>query len=417
MKTIKRLFYLAIILGGIGGGVWYGFLRTPETRYVYRTQPVTRGTITATVGATGKVNAVEMVDIGTQVSGTIKEIYADYNSTVKKGQLLALLDPAVLQSQVDQAKAGLALAKAGVTSAAASLADANRTYSRNKELWGRNLIAKSELDNAETSLSLARATVAESNARVVQAEASLKQAQTNLGYTRIVSPVDGVVISRQVDVGQTVAASLQTPTLFSVARDLTQMQIEASIDEADIGRIAEGQQAVCKFDAWPKLSFEGTVTQVRLNPEIISNVVTYTVVLKIANADMKLKPGMTANISIVTERRDDVLKVAAAALRFAPPADALPQEKKENDAVASPLGMPRSPFRGGSRNRGGEQEQQMVWVVENGKLTGSIPIGEQGISDRTWVEVVNSYLKEGQELAVSFSKEEAASGTALAGTR
>lgn len=422
MKTIKRLIYVLVIVGGIGGGVWYRFFREQPVHYVYMTQPVTRGPITATVSATGKVNAVEMVDVGTQVSGTIKEIYADYNSAVKKGQLIALLDPDVLQSQVDQARASLALAKAGVVSAKASVTDATRTFNRNKELWGRNLIAKSDLDSAETSLSLARANLAENNARVVQAEASLKQSETNLGYTRIVSPVDGVVISRQVDVGQTVAASLQTPTLFSIARDLTQMQIEASIDEADIGRIAEGQKASCKFDAWPKETFEGTVTQIRLNPEIVSNVVTYTVIFKVNNTEMKLKPGMTANLTVVTEKRDDVLKIAAAALRFSPPSDAIPKEERagessaESQGVASPLGMPRFPGRnrGGSNGTGGEQ---VVWVVENGKLVGSIPIEEQGISDRTWVEIPNARLKEGQELAVSFTKDATGSGAALAGTK
>jgi HlyD family secretion protein len=360
-----------------------------------------------------------MVEVGTQVSGTIREIYVDYNSSVKKGQVIALLDPDVLMSQVEQAKASLTLAEAGVTSSRASVTDATRSWTRNKELWGRNLIAKSELDASETALTLAKANLAESSARVVQAKAQLRQAETNLGYTKIVSPVDGVVISRQVDVGQTVAASLQTPTLFSIARDLTQMQIEASIDEADIGRIAEGQKAECRFDAWPKQTFEGTVTQVRLNPEIVSNVVTYVVVLKVSNEEMKLKPGMTANVTVVTEQRDDVLKVPAAALRFTPPSDAVAagDQKQEKDAggVASPLGMPRMPPRGGRGQS--KNDEVMVWVVENGRLVGSLPVGTQGISDRTWVELVDTNLREGQELAVAFSKEEGASGTALAGTK
>jgi HlyD family secretion protein len=243
----------------------------------------------------------------------------------------------------------------------------------------------------------------------------LKQAEANLGYTKIVSPVDGVIISRQVDVGQTVAASLQTPTLFSIARDLTQMQIEASIDEADIGRIEEGQKAVCKFDAWPKLEFEGVVTQVRLAPEIVSNVVTYTVILKVDNTDMKLKPGMTANVTVITEKRDNVLKVAAAALRFSPPADAVPprDDSESERRAVSPIGLPRFP-RGG---RGGGENAPAVWLVENGRLAGSLSVGEQGLSDRTWVEVLNSPLKEGQELAVSYAKEDSAPGATFAGTR
>ncbi|MDR3264969.1 MAG: hypothetical protein LBT15_03060, partial [Synergistaceae bacterium] len=175
------------------------------------------------------------------------------------------------------------------------------------------------------------------------------------------------------------------------------------------------QKAECKFDAWPKRVFEGTVTQIRLNPEIVSNVVTYTVVLKVGNAEMKLKPGMTANVTIVTERRDDVLKIPAAALRFSPPVDAVPAEKTTDAGVASPLGMPRFPRGGsGTQARSGEQ---VVWLVEQGRLAGSLPVGDQGISDRTWVEIMNSHLMEGQELAVSFSKETSASGVALAGTK
>jgi HlyD family secretion protein len=416
---LKKTLYLLLSVGIIAGGAWWFFFRAEPVRYVYRTQPVTVGSVTATIGATGKVNAVEMVEVGTQVSGTIQELYVDYNSAVKKGQLIALLDPDVLQSRVEEAKAALALAQAGVTRAKASVADSERAFKRAKELMARDLIAKSELDAAETALLLARASLAESGARVVQAKAGLKQAEANLGYTKIVSPVDGVVISRKVDVGQTVAASLQTPTLFSIARDLTQMQIEASIDEADIGRIAEGQKAICKFDAWPKLEFEGTVTQVRLAPEIVSNVVTYTVVLKVDNSNMKLKPGMTANVTVVTEKRDDVLKIAAAALRFSPPADAVPsQEKKEKAGeerpTASPIGLPRMP-RGG--RGGGGENTPVVWLVENGRLVGSLSVGEQGLSDRTWVEVLNSPLKEGQELAVSYAKEDSAPGATFAGTR
>ena len=406
MKVLKLLLFGAIA-AGIAWGVWYGYFRDGGTEYVYRTQPVTRGSISATVSATGSVNPVEMVDVGTQVSGTIKEIYVDYNSRVTKGQLVAMLDTDMLQSRVDEVKASLALAQARVTSAKASAADADRTFRRNKELWERNLIARSELDAAETKLSLARASLAEHNAQVVQAKASLKQAETSLGYARIVSPVDGVVIARKVDVGQTVAASLQTPTLFSIARDLTRMQIEASVDEADIGRIAEGQRAICRFDAWPDTTFEGTVTQVRLKSTVVSNVVTYTVIIRVDNSELKLKPSMTANVTIVTEEKKDVLKVPAAALRFTPPGDVLAAlsapsgTEKEEKGAGSIMGLP--PMRRRNGNRSDDEDEPVVWVVENGKIMGSVPVGEQGISDRTWVEVSDSQLEEGQELAVSFS--------------
>ena len=405
MKVFKMLSFGAIA-AGIAWGVWYGFFRDEGTEYVYRTQPVTRGSISATVSATGSVNPVEMVDVGTQVSGTIKEIYVDYNSRVTKGQLIAMLDTDMLQSRIEEAKAALALAQARTTSAKASVADADRTFKRNKELWGRDLIARSELDAAETKLSLARASLAENNAQVVQAKASLKQAETSLGYARIVSPVDGVVIARKVDVGQTVAASLQTPTLFSIARDLTRMQIEASVDEADIGRIAEGQRAICRFDAWPDTTFEGTVTQVRLKSTVVSNVVTYTVIIRVDNSELKLKPSMTANVTIVTEEKKDALKVPAAALRFTPPGDVLAafaaaSGTEQEEGEGSIMGLP--PMRRRNGVRSGDEDEPVVWVVEDGKIVGSVPVGEQGISDRTWVEVLNTQLKEGQELAVAFS--------------
>ncbi len=405
MKVFKMLSFGAIA-AGIAWGVWYGFFRDEGTEYVYRTQPVTRGSISATVSATGSVNPVEMVDVGTQVSGTIKEIYVDYNSRVTKGQLIAMLDTDMLQSRIEEAKAALALAQARTTSARASVADADRTFKRNKELWERDLIARSELDAAETKLSLARASLAENNAQVVQAKASLKQAETSLGYARIVSPVDGVVIARKVDVGQTVAASLQTPTLFSIARDLTRMQIEASVDEADIGRIAEGQRAICRFDAWPDTTFEGTVTQVRLKSTVVSNVVTYTVIIRVDNSELKLKPSMTANVTIVTEEKKDALKVPAAALRFTPPGDVLAafaaaSGTEQEEGEGSIMGLP--PMRRRNGNRSDDEDEPVVWVVEDGKIVGSVPVGEQGISDRTWVEVLNTQLKEGQELAVAFS--------------
>ncbi len=418
MKVLKMLLFGAAA-AGIAWGVWYVYFRDGGAEYVYRTQPVTRGSISATVSATGSVNPVEMVDVGTQVSGTLKEIYVDYNSRVTKGQLVATLDTDMLQSRVDEAKASLALAQARVTSARASAADADRTFKRNKELWSRNLIARSELDAAETKLSLARASLAEHNAQVVQARASLKQAETSLGYARIVSPVDGVVIARKVDVGQTVAASLQTPTLFSIARDLTRMQIEASVDEADIGRIAEGQKAICRFDAWPDTTFEGTVTQVRLKSTVVSNVVTYTVIIRVDNSELKLKPSMTANVTIVTEEKKDVLRVPAAALRFTPPNDVLAAlsaasgAEQEERGSGSIMGLP--PMRRRNGNRSDDGDEPVVWVVEGGKLVGSVPVGEQGISDRTWVEVSNTQLEEGQELAVAFSTAGAAGAAVAAG--
>jgi HlyD family secretion protein len=418
-KTTKILFLILIFAAAAYAG--FRFFGPAEAAYVYRTQPVTRGTVTSGISATGKVNAVEMVEVGTQVSGTIKEIFADYNSPVKKGQLLALLDPDVLLSKIEENKASLAVAQAGVVKARAEVINAQRSDARNRELWERKLIARSDMESAETQLMVARASLAEANSRVLQARESLKQAETNLKYTKITSPIDGVVISRQVDVGQTVAASLQTPTLFSIAKDLTRMQVEANIDEADIGRVREGQRAVCRFDSWPQDSFEAVVAQKRLSPETVSNVVTYVVILKIDNEEGKLMPGMTANISVMTERRDNVLRIPAAALRFTPPADAVADSAKreeEGQRTAGLFPMPRRRSGGGNNGNNGKSAEQLVWLVENGRLAGSVVIDETGVSDRTWIELRGdalSSIREGQELAVAFVLEK--SGSAAAGAR
>ena len=422
MKKAVKFLLLALVLSGGGYGA-LRFFGPAETRYVYKTQSVTRGAITSSISATGKVNAMEMVEVGTQVSGTIKEMYVDFNSPVTKGQLLAVLDPDVLTSRVEESKASLAVAQAGATRARAEVVNAQRAAKRSRELWERKLIARSELDTAETQLTVARASLTEANSRVIQAQESLRQAETNLGYTKIFSPIDGVVISRQVDVGQTVAASLQAPTLFSIARDLTQMQVEANIDEADIGRIKEGQKAVCKFDSWPEDAFEAVVFQKRLNPETISNVVTYVVILKVNNEENKLMPGMTANVSVVTEQRDDVLKAPAAALRFAPPAEVaaalgeVKAERAETVQGRQSTGLLPIPQRGGrgSRNRdsAAPPPTQTVWLVEDERLVGSLAV-ETGVSDRTWVELRGdalSFIREGQKLAVAFTKETAGSAS------
>jgi HlyD family secretion protein len=418
---MKKLLKLTLTLIAIGAAGYWGYakMRPQAPTYVYRTQQITKGTITSTISATGTVNAVEMVEVGTQVSGNIKEIHADFNSVVKKGQLLAVLDPDVLASKVEESKASLTLANAGASSAKAQLDNAERTYKRNKELWDRKLIARSELESAETSLTLAKASLIEARARVTQANESLRQATTNLGYTKIVSPIDGVVISRAVDVGQTVAASLQTPTLFSIAKDLTRMRVEANIDEADIGKISEGQYATCKFDSWPDETFEATVSQKRLSPQTVSNVVTYVVMLDIENRGKKLMPGMTANISVITEQRDGVLRIPAAALRFTPPADALPSvAKKQDEEESSGGGLLMMPRRRPGAANGGRGASQTVWLIDGGELKGSIEIDETGVNDRTWVEARGEaleQLREGQELAVAFSTE--SEGAAAAGTK
>ena len=381
----RKLVILAV-LAAAAWGAWYAFYREVAPAYELRTEKADRGDITATVTASGKLNAVSVVEVGTQVSGTIREIYVDYNSPVKEGQLIALLDPAVLRSQLVESQASLEVAEAGVGSAAASLTDSQRKLRRGKELYARRLISRSELEDAETSVLLKRAQLQEAKARVTQAKAAVERAQTNLDYTRITSPVDGVIVSRQVDVGQTVAASFQTPTLFSIARDLTQMQIDASVDEADIGHVAEGQDAEFRVDAFPDEPFKGKVVQVRIAPATADNVVTYTVVIRVDNPGLRLKPGMTANVSVRTGIRENTLRIPAAALRFRPPRDlALPVASGDvaGDGMEN-LGL----------NMG------TLWLVQEGQLTRRVRV-KTGISDGSRVEVLSGDVKEGDDLAIA----------------
>jgi HlyD family secretion protein len=311
-----------------------------------------------------------MVLVGTQVSGTIKHIYVDFNSPVKTGQVIAEIDPSLFEAQVEQAKANVLAAKANLKKAEATLADAARTLERNKALFAKDLIARSELDAAETNYQTALAQVGAARAQVIQAEAALKTAETNLRYTKIVSPVDGVVISRNVDVGQTVAASFQTPTLFTIARDLTKMQINTNVAEADIGKIAVDQPVEFTVDAYPDETFHGKVSQVRLAPVNIQNVVTYDVVILVDNPDLKLKPGMTANVTIITAEKKGVLRIPNSALRV-------------------------------TLSRFGEQQNKIespgVWVLEKGKPV-FVPV-KLGITDGNYTEVISG-LNEGQEIVV-----------------
>src|SRR4030043_1512553 len=367
MKKILIIGGIIIVIGIAGLFFFRGKGNEPQ----FRTDKVTKGDIVMSVTATGTVNPVTTVLVGTQVSGTIKDIYVDFNTPVKKGQLIALIDPALFEAQVNQAKANLFSAKANLEKAEAILIDAKRTMDRNKELFSKNLIAQSDLDTAETSYETAKASVSAAKSQVAQTEAALSLAETNLHYTKIVSPVDGIVVSRNVDVGQTVAASFQTPTLFTIAQDLTKMQIDTNVDEADIGKVSVGQDVEFTVDAYPDLIFKGKVWQVRNAPITVQNVVTYDVVINVDNPELKLKPGMTANVSIIISTKKDVLKIPNAALRFKP------SEKG-----------PAAP----------EKKGPGVWILEKDKPK-RIPVSP-GISDGNYTELVSGDLKGGQEVIV-----------------
>jgi len=378
----KKIIIGGIILIAFAAAAFF-LLKNKNGEVKFRTEKVTRGDIEMAVTATGTVNPVTTVLVGTQVSGTIKEIHVDFNSLVKKGQLIARIDPALLEAQVNQARANVLSAKANLDKAGAMLVDAKRTMERNKELFSKNLIARSDLDTAETNYETAQASVSAAKAQVAQTEAALSVSETNLHYTKIISPVDGIVVSRNVDVGQTVAASFQTPTLFSIAQDLTKMQIDTSVDEADIGKMQTGQEVDVTVDAYPDITFKGKVWQIRNAPITVQNVVTYDVVIQMNNPDLKLKPGMTANVSIVVDRKKDVLKIPNAALRF----------KLSGKSVTA-------------TDKRTEKKGPGVWILEKNNPK-RIPVS-LGISDGSYTELVSGEIREGQELIVeSLSKENA----------
>ncbi|MBI3604681.1 MAG: efflux RND transporter periplasmic adaptor subunit [Nitrospirae bacterium] len=371
-----KKIWIGLIVAAILGTGGYFFFQKNESGLKFKTEKVTRGDLVATVTATGTVNAVTTVLVGTQVSGTIKRLYASFNSPVKKGELIALIDPSTFEAQVDQAKANLLSARANLEKTEAALIDSKRTYDRNKSLFSQNLISQSEMDSSETGYLSAKAQMNAARAQIAQTEAALKLAGTNLKYTRIVSPVDGTVVSRNVDVGQTVAASFQTPTLFNIAQDLTQMQIDCNVVEADIGRIGMTLPVEFTVDAYPDLVFKGTVSEIRNAPVIVQNVVTYDVVVRVDNPELRLKPGMTANVSMIISSKKEALRAPNAALRFT-----LSEAKKT---------APRENTTG-------------VWILENEKPKRIQIV--TGISDGNFTEVVSGNIKEGEEVIVeSLSK-------------
>jgi HlyD family secretion protein len=337
--VIKRAVTVGVILVALGIGAAAYYMRGGEARPEIVTASVTRGDVTEAVSATGTLEAVTTVQVGTQVSGTIAQLHADYNSIVRKGQVVARLDPSLFQTQIDQAEANLARAEADMERLKVAVDDAQTKLTRARELSARSLIPASELETADVNVRSAQAQLRSAQAQVTQARANLNQARVNLQHTVIQAPIDGIVISRNVDVGQTVAASMQAPVLFVIAADLTKMKVNANIDEADVGRIRPGQRVSFRVDAFPTEAFEGTVSQIRLQPTVVQNVVTYATVIDVPNGELKLKPGMTANVSLQIARRDDVLRVPNMALRFRPTSDifaALGQEPPQEGLAGDP---------------------------------------------------------------------------------
>jgi HlyD family secretion protein len=471
-RIIRRRLFLTLILVcvvtmGAGG---YLYARALAARQVYRTAPVTRGPLSSAVSATGTLNAVITVQVGSQVSGQIKELLVDFNSQVTKNQVIARINPDLFEAQVNQAqaqldgaramvlnqqaviektradlenaRAALASAHAQTLKSQVAVVDGKRNFGRQHDLRKRDLIAQADEDaaqvqydsavaqydssaaqersagaalkSAEGQLKVADTMLANLTAQVAQNEANLAQAKLNLGYTIIRAPVDGVVVARNVDVGQTVAASLQAPVLFVIAQDLSKMQVD-TVDEADVGRVQVGQQTTFTVDAFPTRIFTGAITQVRKAAQNVQNVITYDVVVSADNSDLKLLPGMTANIKVVTDHRDNVLQVPNAALRFRPPGVEADAPKAAADAQRTPsgpgegrptgerrsgqdgrLGSGRGPD--GSPRRGSGQPRR-VWVLGDDGKPRAVALS-LGISDGTRSEVVGGPLAEQTQVII-----------------
>jgi HlyD family secretion protein len=339
----KRPLILILIAAiAAGGGLFY--YRSLQAAKVPTpvTAEVTRGDVIAKVDATGTLAPVTTVQVGSQVSGTVKALFVDFNAEVRKGQVIAELDPSLFQTQVDQARATLIKSQSDVDRAKVEVDDSASKLRRAQELYEQKLISRNDLETAQSTAMQAEAAFKSAEAQVTQARAALNQAQVNLGHTVIRSPIDGTVISRSVDVGQTVAASMSAPTLYVIAQDLKHMQVSASIDESDIGRIGAGQLVTFRVDAYPQQTFRGTVKQVRLDAKTDQNVVSYTTMIDVPNEDLRLKPGMTANVTVQTAANEDVLRVPNSALRFAPTPElfaALGQEAPQQLAGAGGRGV------------------------------------------------------------------------------
>lgn len=384
MKIKKRYFVICVlIIVFSGAGIIHYLMKNHVT---YETKKLKRCTITQVVEASGTINPVNTVSVGSTVSGLIESIYVDFNSQVKKGQLLAQIDPRTFQATVEQQRASVANAEANVARLQAVTEMARKTYVRYKNLYSKNFIAKSELDQAESDYLSNLAQVAAAKAQVTQSRASLSTAETNLGYTKIIAPVDGTIVSREIDVGQPVAASFQAPELFTIAQDLTKMQIEVSVSEADIGKVAVGQDVTYTLDGYQDSVFQGKVTQVRISPTTVSNVVTYTVIVNVNNEDLKLIPGMTANVSIITDKSENVLCAPSLALKYNPNTD------------------------------GTRYKTQGIWVLEKNNKPKRVEI-QTGASNDSKVEVISDELKEGDKIITGSSNVKKSSQNSRRGPR
>jgi HlyD family secretion protein len=366
------LIAIAVVILALAGALYWTFHSSSNVAYV--TAPITKGTVARSVSATGSVNPILTITVGSYVSGVIQEIDCDFNTIVKKGQLCAKIDPRPYQVVVEQDQAEVVTAKAQLQKDQANLAYAQVSEARYANLIATNATSQDSYDVVVNALNQARAQVAVDQATIAEKSAELDAAQVNLGYTSIASPVDGIVVSRNVTMGQTVAASFQTPTLFLIATDLSKMEIDTNVSESDVGGVRVGNKAPFTVEAFPDSTFEGVVTQVRQAPQTVQNVVTYDVVATVPNEQLLLKPGMTATVRVITAERDNVLRVPDQALRYVP--GGLSSAKAQADA----------------------QEPQ-VWVLRGSSLV-RVPV-KTGLDDDTYTEIVSGDVQPGDKVIVS----------------
>lgn len=419
MRLLKsKTFWALVILAGIAAGTTKVVLKRRAARppVQWETTAVDRGRIVARVTATGILSALVTVQVGSQVSGRVQQLFVDFNSPVKKGQIIAKIDPQLFQASLEQARANFAAAQGTLLKAKVQANQAEIDFKRQQNLAERKLVAPADFDTAKSNLDAAKAQIAVNLGNLQQAKAALNQARVNLAYTTIISPTDGVVISRSVDVGQTVAASLAAPTIFIIAEDLRKMQVDTSVAEADVGKLSAGMDATFVVDAYPGERFKGKVRQIRNAAQTLQNVVTYDAVIDVDNSELKLRPGMTANVNFVFANRENVLRVPNAALRFRPSPEVFtalkldPKRARTGDDAAggkpptgwgakAPGGMgarQRAGMGGGAAGTDDTPDRKAVWV-----LSGVVPRSTRiktGTTDGSKTEVVEGELAEGDQV-------------------
>ena len=404
---MKRLLWIAgLCLLVAAGFAYYVRVDVSAAPTQLTFDSVSRGDVVVTVEATGTLQPLDTVQVGTQVSGTIATIGTDFNQIVKRGQVLATLDPAIYQSQIDQAKANVIRLEAEVERAQVQYEDAALRLKRAEQLAAEQLLAQQEVDTARSTTRVAQTSLTGARAQLNQAQAALTQANVNLSHTVIKAPADGIVLNRAVEAGQTVSAGLQAPTLFVIARDLKRLELQARVDESDIGGVKPGAPVVFTVDAYPRREFAGTVRLVQLQPQTVQNVVTYTTVIDVPNDDELLKPGMTSTVSIQIDRADNALKVPAAAVRFVPTEQIL----KEFPAANADPAVSDQPA--------GRRRAAAVWQLVDGRLH-RIPV-RVGVSDGTQIAISSGQLNEGASIVTGVARSEtgaqaapAASGSPL----